>query len=113
MNDQQSASSVGGASSGTDFQPPTQNPQSNVNSNLQTTGTGLQTAANSILSGQQNIYVPTASGATIKIAPTNAGVLASHTSVPKHPPVIAWVGAAIVVGLLIVMAVGILRPHKY
>ncbi len=112
MNDQQSGTSLGGSNKATDFQPPTQNPQSNINSSLQTTDSGLQTAAN-ILNGQQSILVPTASGSLVAVAPTRGSVLASTTSARKNPPAIAWVGAVIVIVLLGIMAFGILKPHKY
>jgi hypothetical protein len=114
MNEQ-SANSVGGASNGTDFQPPTQNPQSNVNSSLQTTDSGLQmptsTTNNLLLNSTANILVPTANG-TVAIAPTSTANLATHPTA-KNSPVATWLGVGLVLVLLGIMAVGLLKPRKY
>ncbi len=113
MNEQQSVSGVGAGSNGTDFQPPTQNPQSNVNSTVQTTDTGLQTASDGTnVLGTHTILVPTANG-NVAIAPTSTSSLATTATVTKHPPVVAWLGAGLVVLLVAVMAIGLLRPRKY
>jgi len=111
MNEQ-SASGVTPASNGTTFQPSTQNPQSNVNSTLQTTGSGLQSAGGDVLGAQTNILVPTSHG-DITIAPTGTPNTAAAATTAKHPPALAWVGVGVVLVMVAVLAIGILRPRKY
>jgi len=111
MNEQQSTSGVGG-STGTDFQPSTQNPQGNVNTNVQSTSSGLQASGSSILDPGNNILVPTANG-TITVTPTTSTAPASQAPASKHPSTVVWIGIGLVVLMLVVMAYGLLRPRKY
>lgn len=109
--EEQSTSGLNAASNGASFQPPTRNPQSDVNTSLQTAGSNLQTGgSNSLLNTNSNILVPTPTG-HVSVAPTGKSNLQSHTNA-KHPPLLMWVGIVIVVVLLAGMAFGLLRPRS-
>ncbi len=110
MNEQ-NASGVGGASTGTDFQPPTQNPQGNVNSTLQTTGSGLQSAGGAVLGEHTSILVPTATG-TVAVS-SGAPAVAAQPVAVKHTNLALWLGAGLVLLMLAVMSFNLLRPRKY
>jgi acyl CoA:acetate/3-ketoacid CoA transferase beta subunit len=103
-----------GASRGSDFQPPTQNPQALQGGGLQTTGTGLQSPAGNVLDAKTNILVPTPSG-TVAIPPQSIQqATAAQPAATLHTQSwLVWVGIGLVLLIAAYMAIGILRPRKY
>lgn len=115
MNNQPAVSGqTAGGSKSTDFQPPTQNPQSGAASSLQTTVTTLQTSDANLPGANTNILVPTANGAIAVGPSSNQQALVAHQlPLPAHPAWLIWAGAGLAALLLLVMTLGILKHRSY
>ncbi len=97
-----------GGAKGTDFQPSTQNPQTNVAGNLQPTGMGLQTASGYTPNAYSTIVVPNVLSATTASTQTTTPAIK-----PTYSGWLLWLGLGIGIFALAFLTIRLIKHRKY